>query len=257
MFEEFGHFFQESVDANGIDMSLLSSPTTVKLFKKYRRHGLPFFYYNADTRKEFGELPANILDSYFALCKKLTQKADISFDEYSKYLNLFYKVTDIPKGATIKEVYSLYHNIGPDKKRDSLVKFGVGIKRPFNKRVRLFHTSDNSNLTVLKPFFRSQDPDDRDVEALFPQPRVYFGYNEPVTRLGGNLSNQPNEEMKRKFFDSTSVYEYTGPLEYITAVYTDPELRGGPAVYVETTHELPVKRITYEEYVNGGERMNK
>ena len=251
MFEEFNHFFQEAVDANGIDASLLSSPTTINLFKKYRRHGLPFFYYNADTRKEFGEIPPNILDSYFALCKKLTQKADISFDEYSKYLNLFYTVTDIPKGATIKETHSMYKDIGPDKKRDSLVKFGVGTKKPYNKSVRLFHTSDNPNIKTLKPFFRSQGSDDRHVEALFPQPRVYFGYNVPVTRLGGSLNRRTTEEMKKKFFDTTVVYEYVGPAEYITAVYTDPELSGGEAVYVETTHELPVKRITYDEYVNG------
>ena len=254
--EEFNHFFQESVDTNGIDIDLLSAPSTINLFKKYRRHGLPYFYYNADTREEFGELPENILSSYFALCKKLVQKADISYDEYKKYLDVFYKVTGSPNGSTIKECMLICDDIGPDKKRDSLVKFANGTPKPYNKTIRLFHTSENPNITKLKPFFRSQSH--RYVEALFPVPRIYFGYNDICSRMiARGTKGDSDDQIKKRFFDRDDlfVYEYTGPPEYIKKVYTDPEL-GGVAVYVETDHELPVKRITFDEFKNGIKNKN-
>lgn len=248
--EEFKHFFQESTNSSEININLLTAPSTINLLKKYRRHGLPFFYYNYDTRREFGELPEDIKDNYFKLVKKLLNKDNIGYDEYKKYFDILCKTLSIPNDSTILDTNTIADNISTiDKQRDSIVKFRSGNKLLYNKNVRLFHTSDNPNISTLKPFFRSVGR--RRVEALFPSSRVYFGYNALCSRLGGTSKDKTDEQIKSQFFeDGNFVYEYTGSPNLISSIYTDPELRGGTAVYVETNNELPVKRITFEEFKN-------
>ena len=247
----------ESVDVSNVDIALLTSPETIELCKKYRNHGLPWFYYNAETRKEFGELPDNIVDNYFKLIGILLTKNEIDYNTYKKYLDVLYKMHGIPSEACIKSVDTIENKSFSDGKIDSILKFGVSDgKLPYSDNVRLFHTSSTPNLTSLNPRFRSRRPG-RPIEALFPSPRVYFGYNAICSRLGGDI---PIESVNEDYFKKNTghLYEYVGPKDYITAIYKDPELRGGNAVYVETTHDLPVKEIkTFEEFKKGMRTVNE
>ena len=250
-------YFQEYTSSNGIDLDLLTSPKTIELCKKYRNHGLPWFYYNAETRKEFGELPANIVDNYFKLIGILLTKNEIDYNTYKKYLDVLYKMHDIPPEACIKSTETIRNTSFSDGKKDSILKFGVSDgKLPYSDNVRLFHTSSTPNLTSLNPRFRSRKPGER-IEALFPSPRVYFGYNAICSRLGGSI---PIESVNEDYFKKSTdhLYEYVGPEDYISAIYKDPELRGGNAVYVETTHDLPVKEIkSFEEFKKGMISVNE
>lgn len=254
--EEFNHFFQEADTGSEININLLTSPTTINLLKKYRRRGLPFFYYNIDTRKEFGELPDDITSSYFNLVKKLTTQRDISYEEYKKYYDVLCKTVGIPNNSTIKEAMML-RSRGHDKKLDTICKAdSLRTKLIYKKDTRLFHTSEVSNITALKPKFRSVVEDEEDgrryfiTQALFPTPRVYFGYNAICSRSGGEVEIKSDEDIKKYLSDNNniSVYEYTGPRELIQGIYKDPELRGGHAVFVETFKELPVKQLKIEDF---------
>jgi hypothetical protein len=254
--EEFNHFFQESTNSSEININLLTAPSTINLLKKYRRHGLPFFYYNSDTRKEFGELPEDVVTSYFNLIKKLTRQRDISYDEYKKYFDVLCKVACIPNTSTIKEAPLLRTRSGTDNKPDTICKGdSTRTKLLYKNDTRLFHTSQNPNITALTPKFRSVDEDDEDgsftTEALFPAPRIYFGYNAICTRIGGSVVIKSNDDIKRYLSNHTDtyVYEYTGPRELINGIYVDPELKGN-AVFVETFKDLPVKLLKIEDFEN-------
>lgn len=248
----------ESADVSNVDIALLTSPKTIELCKKYRKYGLPWFYYNAETRKEFGELPDNIVDNYFKLIGILLTKNEIDYNTYKKYLDVLYKMHGIPSEACIKSTDTIRNTSFSDGKKDSILKFGVSDgKLPYSDNVRLFHTSSTPNLTSLNPRFRSRKPGEHrsrkpgeHIEALFPSPRVYFGYNAICSRFGGGI---PIESVNEDYFKKNTghLYEYVGPKDYITAIYKDPEL-GGNAVYVETTRDLPVKEIkSFEEFKNG------
>ena len=281
MFEEFSHFFQEktgpddtsgtsdfdihndkepddcyceSVDVSQVDIALLTSPKTIELCKKYRKPGASYFYYNAETRRKFGELPDNIVDNYFELIKILLTKKEIDYKTYKKYLDVLYKMHGIPSEACIKTTDTIRNTSYDDGKRDSILQIGVSKgKLPYSDNVRLFHTSSTANLTSLTPRFRSRKPGER-IEALFPSPRVYFGYNAICFRDGGPTPSieSVNEDHFKKIIERTHLYEYVGPKNYITAIYKDPELQGSAAVYVETIHDLPVKEIkTFEEFKKG------
>lgn len=253
---EFNHFFQEAETGSEININLLTSPTTINLLKKYRRHGFPFFYYNIDTRKEFGELPDDIANSYFNLVKKLTKQRDISYEEYKKYYDVLCKAVGVPNNSTIKEAPMLYGTKGPDRKLDTICKADIlRTKLIYKKDTRLFHTSKVPNITALKPKFRSVVEDEEDgyryfvTEALFPVPRVYFGYNAICSRVIGGNEVKSDEDIKKYLLThkNTYVYEYTGPRELIQGIYIDPELKGH-AVFVETFKELPVKQLKIEDF---------
>lgn len=232
---------QESADiTSGVDFKLLTEPSTIELFNKYKKFG-PHFYYCEKTRNEVGPLPDNVERNYFALVDKLTKDLNITYDEYSKYLTLFYKILDIPKGSTIKDCHDLAGRPEHDGRRRSLVRYRENKLAEYNKTDKLFHTSDKSGLTKLKPQFRSISVHGEfgaNVEALFPEPRVYFGHNVAVSRMYGRGITEKG---------ALSIYEYSGPAENIKSLYVDQEL-GGAAVYVNTSQELPVKELSWDEY---------
>lgn len=245
-----GDYCCESVnwkDSSSIDTKLLLSSKTKELLKKYTDDPKnPYFDYRNETRKKYGELPKDIFDNLSALVKLVFKSKE--YKEYKKFLDILCSAVGYDNN------FAFMRNIG--RNGDILLEYQkIGQKRPMTPTVRLFHTSNNPNLKELAPKFKSVSNNEVDghqyemVEAIWPEPRVYFGYNTVVSRLGGDIKNDAHPE---RYFngEQSYCYEYTGSKSLINGIFNDMELRGGNAVYVNTDKPLPVKRITYEEYKN-------
>ena len=234
-------------DSSSIDTKLLLSSKTKELLKKYTDDPKnPYFDYRNETRKKYGELPKDIFDNLSALVKLVFKSKE--YKEYKKFLDILCSAVGYDNN------FAFMRNIG--RNGDILLEYQkIGQKRPMTPTVRLFHTSNNPNLKELAPKFKSVSNNEVDghqyetVEAIWPEPRVYFGYNTVVSRLGGDIKNDAHPE---RYFngEQSYCYEYTGSKSLINGIFNDMELRGGNAVYVNTDKPLPVKRITYEEYKN-------
>lgn len=234
-------------DPSSIDTKLLLSSKTKELLKKYTDDPKnPYFDYRNETRKKYGELPKDIFDNLSALVKLVFKSKE--YKEYKKFLDILCSAVGYDNN------FAFMRNIG--RNGDILLEYQkIGQKRPMTPTLRLFHTSNNPNLKELAPKFKSVSNDEVDghqyemVEAIWPEPRVYFGYNTVVSRLGGDIKNDAHPE---RYFngEQSYCYEYTGSKSLINGIFNDMELRGGNAVYVNTDKPLPVKRITYEEYKN-------
>lgn len=234
-------------DSSSIDTKLLLSSKTKELLKKYTDDPKnPYFDYRNETRKKYGELPKDIFDNLSALVKLVFKSKE--YKEYKRFLDILCSAVGYDNN------FAFMRNIG--RNGDILLEYQkIGQKRPITPTVRLFHTSNNPNLKELAPKFKSVSNNEVDghqyemVEAIWPEPRVYFGYNTVVSRLGGDIKNDAHPE---RYFngEQSYCYEYTGSKSLINGIFNDMELRGGNAVYVNTDKPLPVKRITYEEYKN-------
>ena len=234
-------------DPSSIDTKLLLSSKTKELLKKYTDDPKnPYFDYRNETRKKYGELPKDIFDNLSALVKLVFKSKE--YKEYKKFLDILCSAVGYDNN------FAFMRNIG--RNGDILLEYQkIGQKRHMTPTVRLFHTSNNPNLKELAPKFKSVSNNEVDghqyemVEAIWPEPRVYFGYNTVVSRLGGDIKNDAHPE---RYFngEQSYCYEYTGSKSLINGIFNDMELRGGNAVYVNTDKPLPVKRITYEEYKN-------
>ena len=234
-------------DPSSIDTKLLLSSKTKELLKKYTDDPKnPYFDYRNETRKKYGELPKDIFDNLSALVKLVFKSKE--YKEYKKFLDILCSAVGYDNN------FAFMRNIG--RNGDILLEYQkIGQKRPMTPTLRLFHTSNNPNLKELAPKFKSVSNNEVDghqyemVEAIWPEPRVYFGYNTVVSRLGGDIKNDAHPE---RYFngEQSYCYEYTGSKSLINGIFNDMELRGGNAVYVNTDKPLPVKRITYEEYKN-------
>lgn len=234
-------------DSSSIDTKLLLSSKTKELLKKYTDDPKnPYFDYRNETRKKYGELPKDIFDNLSALVKLVFKSKE--YKEYKKFLDILCSAVGYDHN------FAFMRNIG--RNGDILLEYQkIGQKRPMTPTLRLFHTSNNPNLKELAPKFKSVSNNEVDghqyemVEAIWPEPRVYFGYNTVVSRLGGDIKNDAHPE---RYFNGehSYCYEYTGSKSLINGIFNDMELRGGNAVYVNTDKPLPVKRITYEEYKN-------
>ena len=245
-----GDYCCESVnwkDSSSIDTKLLLSSKTKELLKKYTDDPKnPYFDYRNETRRKYGELPKKVFDNLSALVKLVFKSKE--YKEYKKFLDILCSAVGYDHN------FAFMRNIG--RNGDILLEYQkIGQKRPMTPTVRLFHTSNNPNLKELAPKFKSVSNNEVDghqyemVEAIWPEPRVYFGYNTVVSRLGGDIKNDAHPE---RYFngEQSYCYEYTGSKSLINGIFNDMELRGGNAVYVNTDKPLPVKRITYEEYKN-------
>ena len=234
-------------DSSSIDTKLLLSSKTKELLKKYTDDPKnPYFDYRNETRKKYGELPKKVFDNLSALVKLVFKSKE--YKEYKRFLDILCSAVGYDHN------FAFMRNIG--RNGDILLEYQkIGQKRPMTPTLRLFHTSNNPNLKELAPKFKSVSNDEVDghqyetVEAIWPEPRVYFGYNTVVSRLGGDIKNDAHPE---RYFngEQSYCYEYTGSKSLINGIFNDMELRGGNAVYVNTDKPLPVKRITYEEYKN-------
>lgn len=234
-------------DSSSIDTKLLLSSKTKELLKKYTDDPKnPYFDYRNETRKKYGELPKDIFDNLSALVKLVFKSKE--YKEYKRFLDILCSAVGYDHN------FAFMRNIG--RNGDILLEYQkIGQKRPMTPTVRLFHTSNNPNLKELAPKFKSVSNNEVDghqyetVEAIWPEPRVYFGYNTVMSRLGGDIKNDAHPE---RYFngEQSYCYEYTGSKSLINGIFNDMELRGGNAVYVNTDKPLPVKRITYEEYKN-------
>ena len=234
-------------DSSSIDTKLLLSSKTKELLKKYTDDPKnPYFDYRNETRKKYGELPKKVFDNLSALVKLVFKSKE--YKEYKRFLDILCSAVGYDHN------FAFMRNIG--RNGDILLEYQkIGQKRPMTPTLRLFHTSNNPNLKELAPKFKSVSNNEVDghqyetVEAIWPEPRVYFGYNTVVSRLGGDIKNDAHPE---RYFngEQSYCYEYTGSKSLINGIFNDMELRGGNAVYVNTDKPLPVKRITYEEYKN-------
>ena len=234
-------------DSSSIDTKLLLSSKTKELLKKYTDDPKnPYFDYRNETRKKYGELPKKVFDNLSALVKLVFKSKE--YKEYKRFLDILCSAVGYDNN------FAFMRNIG--RNGDILLEYQkIGQKRPMTPTLRLFHTSNNPNLKELAPKFKSVSNNEVDghqyetVEAIWPEPRVYFGYNTVVSRLGGDIKNDAHPE---RYFngEQSYCYEYAGSKSLINGIFNDMELRGGNAVYVNTDKPLPVKRITYEEYKN-------
>ena len=247
--EEFNHFFQEGflkkINRDEIDLKLLMDPKTKEQLIKYTKDPKnSYFDYRNETREKYGKLPDEIAKSLLLLFRYL--EYEDNYNEYKKYFKIFTDIIGYPSNGIC-----FIRNMGSGK--DMLFEYKMnGNTHPVNDSVRLFHTSSNPNLTVLEPRHKAGKGADEDgkifIECIWPTQRVYFGYNKPVTRTGGELNDDEVEEMLTS--NRLYLYEYIGPKHGI--VYDDMELHGGIAVYMETSTPLKVKRIkTIDEYKNG------
>lgn len=99
------------------------------------------------------------------------------------------------------------------------------------ENMKLYHVSDNQNLTELKPFFRSKSG-----TTFFSTPRIYVHLNVPLNRLGSSI------QMSKEKGD-TVVYRIS---ENNTKAKIDKEI-GKTAVYIETTKPIKIRKHDYSK----------
>lgn len=154
--------------------------------------------------------------------KKLTRDANNAktFKEYKPIHDEITRILKIPSTATLygvqavggKQVY-LWVN---QKKNEVTI----------DKNMRLYHTSNNDNITELEPRWKAGGG------ALFATPRVYFHISTPLNRYGNKVGS----------YDTV----YT-PRSLPSKAVVDPEM-GRTAVYVETERPIPVEKIDYDKW---------
>lgn len=252
MLNEFDHFFQEGflkkVDVSQINVKLLMDPKIKAQLLKYTKDPKnPYFDYRESTRAKYGTLPDDVVKNLQSLYRFLEYTDN--YDEFKRYFKIFSDIVGFPSHGIC---FVRSHGSG----KDMLYEYQMnGKTRPLNDSVRLFHTSTNPNLTELTPRFKASHSDTEDgksytfIEVIWPERRVYFGYNKPVFRMGGSVNDEKRVEEILKS-NKEFIYEYVGPKHGV--VYEDQELKGGDAVYMNSDTPLKVRKITtIEEFRKG------
>ena len=252
------HMYSAAFQPKTPDLKLLTNPETVKLLRNYIDPNSHYYVYTNRTREDEGkgDLPKEIEANMIYLAKTIERAP--SYIVYKKYLDVMTKITGLPNDAAFYKVSI--------NGRDLFIEVNnEHVSRPYGENIRLFHTSITGGITRLKAKFRSEVHDEDEgkpyvaVEALFTEPRVYFGYNSICSRSGGShpISSIKDDASLKAAVGSNHLYEYIGPKNYIKSIYTDPELHGD-AVYVVTNHDLPVREIkTYEDFKKGMISVNE
>ena len=205
-------------------------------------HGSNFIYF---SEYKYPALPKNVRDSLFGLVEAICQEND--YTKYSEMRDLLWSILGISKDTVIGTANASYDGM-------SRGDLGLEFKRekatfPNKTGVKLYHTSERSGIHELKPTFKSVQEHDfdgykyTDVEALFPTPRVYFGYNIPVSRMmaTGESPDDIKENGLRVYLaDSDDIAGKT--------IHVDPELHG-KACFVESENPIRCMDIT-EQYIS-------
>lgn len=158
----------------------------------------------------------------------------------NKILQIFYgNATDV-QGCTISTDSLKPEDIQQGNINLSIIddsKLTQGMHQRFPASTKLFHSSAQSGLKLLKPTLISTDG------AYYATPRCYFYLNKPGSKLGSGINN--NERIY--------LYELKSEMD----IYVDGELGQsfndrfgrGVAVYIETSTPLPIVDVT-TQFVN-------
>ena len=220
--------------SKSFDENLLRQSAQMLRAYKIKDH---IWKYGPETRKE-RPLPENVRVSLFHLVDNILDAKD--FQTYDHYRRLLCEILDMPTDRIIEGSHLTYMSQGdlriqmkPDSEHRVLNN---------GPNVKLYHTSARSGLTELKPTFMSVSGKlIKRVEALYPTPRVYFGYNSICLRQGAASSID----------DST--YAYLADPNDIRGktIKGDTELNGTNACFVETETPIRVTDVT-SQFRKGG-----
>jgi ribosomal protein S18 acetylase RimI-like enzyme len=210
------------------------------ILQKYLVGGTDWKYYNEHRRTN--PLPADIRDALFSLVHVLIHTTD-DFAKYDKYRKFLCDILGLPNDRVIYGPGLMTIEDG-----DLQVRTLAPETETFSNSgpVKLYHTSNNPSLTELRPTYMSAKNKKlragftvRRVEALYPTPRVYFGYNAPISRMGGSNIN-----------DQTYVYLASDNDISGKTIKADTELKSldgdqnGAACFVETVDPIRVTDVT-------------
>ena len=210
------------------------------ILQKYLDGGTDWKYYNEHRRAN--PLPADIRDALFSLVHVLIHTTD-DFAKYDKYRKFLCDILGLPNDRIIYGPGLMTIEDG-----DLQVRTLAPETETFSNSgpVKLYHTSNNPSLTELRPTYMSAKNKKLRagftvwrVEALYPTPRVYFGYNAPISRMGGSNIN-----------DQTYVYLASDNDISGKTIKADTELKSldgdqnGAACFVETVDPIRVTDVT-------------